>query len=154
MIHSSSGIGAHQHVLALHPQLDQPVDLIGGLPPAHRGHHRAGVVLGLEQAVDDLSLVDPQRGGLGLQSDVDAEAGWQHAVPDGPPALAVPFPGHLQQDLALARIVDAVELEHGVEIGGPRRRLAGLDPGQRGRRQAEPLGDLLKLDRLRLPQPS
>src|ERR1700683_2362860 len=147
-------IGAQDHLLALHPQRDEAFNLLGRLPPAHRGHYHPGVRLGLQQAVNHQRLIGAQRGGLGLQASLDVEAGGQNVLPRCPPALTVTVTGHVHEDLASTRIVDAVKIEHGRQVCGPGRGLARLDPRERGCGQAELLSNLLQLYRMRLAQSS
>jgi hypothetical protein len=59
---------------------------------------------------------------------------------------------HVDQGLAPAWFVNAVEIEHCRQVSGPGGSLARFDTGQRGGGQTELLGDLLQLERVRFPQ--
>jgi hypothetical protein len=66
--------------LSLHPQVDQALDLLLGVPGEHLAEHGAGIVLGLQQPVHHGGLIAADRRRLGLKPDVNVETAGQHVV--------------------------------------------------------------------------
>src|SRR5215831_18426504 len=62
-------VGTDQHLLALQPDLDAPVDLPAGVRWPASADDRAGVVRRLEQPGDELWLIGPDGCRLRLQAD-------------------------------------------------------------------------------------
>ena len=94
------------------------------------GDGGAGVVLGLEQAGDELGLVGVDGGGFGFQADVGAAA--QDVGVAGPPAAAAGFAGELDEGLAGGLVGDAVGVEQVGDVAGVDAGLAVFDPAELG----------------------
>ena len=110
-------LGLGEQFLALHAQVDPALDLLVGLVGEADAQHRAGVVVGLQQARDVVRLVGPDDGGLALQADVGAEPVGQHVAVLVPPAR---------------RLASRARREEVVDLRGRRRRRSAVTPSHRG----------------------
>ncbi|GAA2403289.1 hypothetical protein GCM10010420_33130 [Streptomyces glaucosporus] len=115
--------------------------------------HGAGVVLGLEQAGDELHLVGADhRRGL-LQADVPVEPARQDVVVPVPPAARAGPAGQGEEVRPLVLVQHSVEREevrHVTFLAGP---LAALQTADLGGGAADRLGGLLQADAALLAQP-
>ena len=114
--------GPREDLLAAHPERDPALDLLGRAALGGRSDHRAGVVLGLEQARDVLDLVRTDHRRVLLQPEVVLEPVGHHIAVVVPPAGRVGLPGQREHGLALGLLDHAVE---GEQVG----HIAQLETG-------------------------
>jgi hypothetical protein len=121
-------IGALQQLLPLEPQHHPAFDVLGPVIQEFAGDQRADVVLGLQQAGDDLALVaaNPARGRF--QVDVGPEPWWQEIAVVRPPARLAGLPGEGHQHRDPVGVGDTVQGKQVDDIAVLEADLAVLQP--------------------------
>lgn len=148
----TGGVRTGEQFLALHAQGDMALDVVRARLPDGAGlQHPARVVLGLEQAGDEVRLVGADEGGRALQADVHGEPARQDVVEPLPPAGPVGLLGQLDEELGLV-VGDAVGLQQQLEVRDFEGDLGHLHAADGGGGDTEDAGGLLALQPGAFPQ--
>ncbi|MGC0411125.1 hypothetical protein RKD31_004368 [Streptomyces sp. SAI-163] len=117
-----------QVLLPFEAQRHPPLDVrLAGAPHA-APDDRAGVLLGLQQAVHELHLVGPDQRGGALQPHVGREPAGQHVGVTVPPARDVGLLGQGEQGGALLLVRDAVQRQQVLDVPRLEAHPAQLHP--------------------------
>jgi phenylacetic acid degradation operon negative regulatory protein len=135
---------AGEQVLALESHADSPVDLLGRRGLVAEQGDRAGVGLGLEQAVDELQLEGTDDRGGALHAQVRLKPVGQDVVVLRPPARGAGLLGVTAQPGPDLLIIDAVHGEQVIHIPDLEPDPAVLHPADLGARRPDLIGRLLR----------
>jgi hypothetical protein len=94
----------------------------------------------LEEVRDGLGGVGSDAGGGVFEADAPVCAGREDVGSGGPPVVALSVAGEVGEGAALVGVGDLVEVKQDIEVAGAGGGAAGLDPGQGGGGDAEPVG--------------
>jgi hypothetical protein len=119
-------LAGEQH-LAGHPQPHPPADLLAGVVEVGAADEGAHVVVGLEQAGDELALVGADQAGRRLQVHVRPEPRRQQVAVVLPPAGVVGVGGHGQELLDLVGVGDLVPAQQVDQVAPLEADLAVLE---------------------------
>src|SRR5262249_8977213 len=131
-----------EQLLALHPEADAAVDLLGRRVGGGQEDDGAGVVLGLHQAGDELHLIGADDGGGLVQPDIELEPSGQDVAVRPPPARYVGLAGQYEQLFAFGLVNDPVQGEQIGYIALPDTAAATLQAAELGLARPDRLGRL------------
>jgi hypothetical protein len=143
-----------EHPLPGQPQVDPPLDFFGRHPAPPDKDDAACVVLGLQQAGDELDLIGAQVGRRLLQPQVHLEPRRQQVGVLLPPARPVGLPHQPEELGPLLRVGDAVEREQVRDVTLLEPDPPELEPADLGVEGADRVARGLPADATRLAQPA
>jgi len=137
--------GPVQDLLAVHAHGEAALQpLAGGV--IGEPEYRAGVLLGLQQAGDELDLVAADEAGSLLEPQVGVKPGGHHVAVGVPPVWRVGVPGQGQQRGPLGLVVQAVKFQQVGHVAQLEAGPAQLEAADLGRRCADRLARVLPRD--------